>query len=170
MQSAIPYEKIMGNPVWGTVVKMYDNKFVNFGTKTAQGYEQALFFNQPDQPDYIPMLQAFDNEFIDVKDGAFATLHDPNPAWANLKDCGDFPCTAPSNLLISFQGTTWTGNKPRWAEKDFEIISDNEGFAPYVDGDCERYENMNAYVCTDLEKMGMLLFESEDDDKWDRSL
>jgi hypothetical protein len=28
---------------------------------------------------------------------------------------------------------------------------------------------MNAYIC-DTEKLGILLFESEDDDKWDRSM
>ena len=154
MQSAIPYEKIMGNPIWSTVFKMYDNKFFNFGTKTAQGYDQSLFFNEPNQPDYIPMLQAYGNEFVDVKDGAWATLSDPNPGWANLKDCGDFPCTAPWNLLFSFKETTWRGVKPRWAAKDFEVIADNPGFAPYIEG-CEFYENMNAWIC-EADKLGIL--------------
>lgn len=72
MQSNIPYEKIMGNPIWSTVSKMYDNKFINFETKTALGYDNTLFYNEPNQPDYIPMLQAYGNEFINVKDGAFA--------------------------------------------------------------------------------------------------
>lgn len=168
MQSAIPYEKIMGNPIWSTVFKMYDNKFINFETKTALGYDNTLFYNEPNQPDYIPMLQAYGNEFVDVKDGAFASLSDPNPKWANLKDCGDFPCTAPWNLLFSFKDTTWRGSKPRWADKEFEIIADNPGFSPYIE-DCEFYENMNGWICQ-ADKMGILQFESEDDDKWDRSL
>lgn len=116
------------------------------------------------------MLSAYDNEFIDVKEGAFATLSDPNPGWANLKDCGDFPCTAPSNILFHFKSNTWTGAKPRWATKDFSIIADNAEFAPYVDGECDRFENMNAYVCKKAEKMGILQFESEDEDGWDRAL
>jgi hypothetical protein len=68
------------------------------------------------------MMEGYDNEFINVKDGAFVTLSNPNPGWANLRDCGDFPCTGPSNILLSFQGTVWTGTKPRWAMKDFQVI------------------------------------------------
>jgi len=158
----------MGNPIWSTVFKMYDNKFLNFETTTALGYDNTLFYNEKNQPDYIPMLQAYGNEFINVKDGAFAQLSDPNPNWANLKDCGDFPCTAPWNVLFSFKDTTWRGSKPRWADKEFEIIADNPGFAPYIEG-CEFFENMNAWICQ-ADKMGILQFESEDEDKWDRSL
>jgi len=59
--------------------------------------------------------------------------------------------------------------KARWWEKqDFQIIADNDGFAPYIDN-CERYEKMNAYVCQ-TPNMGILLFESEDADKMDRSM
>lgn len=53
-------------------------------------------------------------------------------------------------------------------EQDFSIISNNTGFSPYVDG-CEPREEMNAYICQN-DKLGILLFESEDDDKEDRSM
>lgn len=122
MASGMPFEKLMGSPAWGLVSKMNRNKFMNFQTKTALGRLQGIFFNEPNQSDYIPMIEGFDNEFVNLKDGAFATLSDPNPKWANLKDCGDFPCTAPSNILVSFQNTVWTGLKPRWATKDFQVI------------------------------------------------
>jgi len=46
------------------------------------------------------MMEFFDNTFTDVKNIAY--MAEPNPGWANLKDCGDFPCTAPLNSLISF--------------------------------------------------------------------
>ena len=52
----MPYEKITGNPIWNVVSKMYRNKFIGFETKTALGYDQALFYNDKNQPDYIPML------------------------------------------------------------------------------------------------------------------
>lgn len=47
---------------------------------------------------------------------AVAFLDDPNPAWANADDCGDFPCTFPNNVYLNFKGTTGLP----WA--DFHII------------------------------------------------
>ena len=78
------------------------------------------------------MMEFFDSNFIDVKDGAVAYIMDPIPGWANLDDCGNYPCTAPKNALLTFQGTTFTGVKPRWAAKDFQIIANNSEFAPYI--------------------------------------
>jgi hypothetical protein len=64
------------------------------------------------------MMEFFDTKFTDVKIPAY--IMDPSPGWANLDDCGDYPCTAPLNALLTFTGTTWEGSKPRWAtEKDF---------------------------------------------------
>lgn len=114
------------------------------------------------------MMEFFDSKFIDVKDGAAAWLMSPKPKWANLDDCGLYPCTAPKNALLSFQDTTFSGAKPRWATSDFQIIANNDEFAPFIDT-CDQYESMNAYVC-EAEKMGILLFESLDEDRQDRSM
>lgn len=35
---------------------------------------------------------------------------DPPSGWATLDDCGEFPCTAPKNVLIRFEQTTYTGH------------------------------------------------------------
>ena len=59
--------------------------------------------------------------------GAFAALVGPDPGWANLKDCGDFPCTAPLNVLIQFKDAQFVGRKPLWARPDFAIIANNGG-------------------------------------------
>lgn len=56
MQSDIPFEKIMGNPIWSTEYFLMRNKFIGFKGKTALGYDQAMFYNEKNQPDYIPML------------------------------------------------------------------------------------------------------------------
>lgn len=53
-------------------------------------------------------------------------------------------------------------------DKDFEIIADNDGFAPGQKS-CKKYEKMNAYICNN-KNLGILLFESNDDDWKDRSL
>jgi hypothetical protein len=79
------------------------------------------------------MMEFFDSKFVDVKQDAVSYIMDPLPEWANLDDCGDYPCTAPKNALLSFQGTTFSGNKPLWATKDFQIISNNTEFSPYIE-------------------------------------
>jgi len=38
-----------------------------------------------------------------------ANLLSPNPGWANLEDCGNFPCTGPNNVLYSFKNSKWNG-------------------------------------------------------------
>jgi len=39
---------------------------------------------------------------------------DPVPAWANKDDCGPFPCTAPSNVVMQFTGASFSGaNTPK---------------------------------------------------------
>lgn len=60
-------------------------------------------------------------------------MMDPDPAWANPRDCGNFPCTAPLNALLSFKDNTFTGeNEPEFAANNFQVIANNPGFAPYV--------------------------------------
>jgi hypothetical protein len=114
------------------------------------------------------MVEFYDSKFIDVEGDAIAYVDDPNPSWANIKDCGEFPCTAPNNVLFQFFDTEFEGSKPRWATDDFQIIANNSGFAPYIES-CEPQEGMNAYICEE-DALGILLFESEDEDKFDRSM
>jgi len=66
------------------------------------------------------MAEFYDTVFNNVDQDAFAFLMDPSPGWANMKDCGNFPCTAPKNALLIFKDTTFKGsNKPRWAKRSF---------------------------------------------------
>ena len=50
--------------------------------------------------DYTPMHEFYDTVFTDIEDSAMANLMSPLPEWANLEDCGNFPCTGPNNLLF----------------------------------------------------------------------
>ena len=98
-------------------------------------------------------------------------IYDPPKKWAILADCGDFPCTGPNQILMSFQGTDFSGSKPKWVTKytkDFQLTANNTGISPVLEG-CKGDESMNAYVCQ-ADKLGILLFESQDDDKEDRAL
>jgi hypothetical protein len=108
-------------------------------------------------------MEVYDSKFVDVREQAMAYIMHPDPGWANINDCGDFPCTAPLNAIIDFSGSTFEGTKPTWQAKDFQIIANNSGFAPYIEG-CKPYSGMNAYLCK-AEKLGVLLFESMDEDR-----
>jgi hypothetical protein len=53
---------------------------------------------------------------------------DPPEAWANIDDCGNWPCTAPQNVLMSFENTEFVdapGILFNTKEKDFQIVSNN---------------------------------------------
>jgi hypothetical protein len=78
----------------------------------------AIFIND-DASDYLQM-QEFENvKFTNVELGGLAWLTDPPKSWANIKDCGNFPCTAPKNTVYTFKGTIWNGIKPTNALADF---------------------------------------------------
>jgi len=63
----------------------------------------------PTASDYIPMQEFEDIKFVNVDNRAMAYFYDPPQAWANIKDCGDFPCTAPKNTLYSFKRVKFEG-------------------------------------------------------------
>lgn len=49
-----------------------------------------------------------------------AYLFSPPAGWANLDDCGDFPCTAPDNVLLQFEDSTFAGTtRPDNYDKNF---------------------------------------------------
>jgi hypothetical protein len=75
-----------------------------------------------------------DNIFDNCEWDAIALLIDPLEAWANVEDCGNFPCTAPKNVMFDFKNTKWIGNNiPYDATADFQILGNNSGFANNVD-------------------------------------
>jgi hypothetical protein len=68
--------------------------------------------------DYIPINTFKNIKFVNVEDDAMVKMVDPNPKWANLKDCGDFPCTAPKNTVYMFTGVSAEGDvQPKFEGK-----------------------------------------------------
>ena len=70
-------------------------------------------------PDFVPLTMFEDNEFKNIDAGAFGYFSDPLAKWANVKDCGNFPCTGPWNVLLTFKGTKWSGRTPSYAKSTF---------------------------------------------------
>jgi hypothetical protein len=67
-------------------------------------------------------------EFVNCNADSLTYFFNPPQGWANLADCGDFPCTGPKNTIFTFTNTKWPeseANNPN-AKKDFTLI-------PYIE-------------------------------------
>lgn len=115
---------------------MNRNRFVDFATTTATGNKQFVFSPHYSASDYIHSTDVYDSTLTNVADGAMATIFDPLPGWANLDDCGLYPCTAPKNVLLNFKNTVFETITPSWAQSNFQVISNNAEFSPYVTPAC----------------------------------
>jgi len=67
-----------------------------------------VFTISPYGSDYVPMMEFYDTKFTNVEDDAMAYIYDPPKGWANLKDCNEFPCTAPLNVILTFKRSTFS--------------------------------------------------------------
>jgi len=111
-KSALPLWKVMSDVAWTGVNHIERNTFIGFKSRTHMDRKMSIYALNPSQSDYQPMVIAKDNKFVDVEDDSLFYFSSPSPGWANLKDCGDFPCTAPHNVLFSHTGSKWEGKKP----------------------------------------------------------
>ena len=138
--SALPFWKYSPHNFAG-LTHFTNNKISDFGGKTMYGMKSTAMGSAPWDSDITQPTLLYDNEFIDVDEESFAWLASPNPRWANLRDCSNFPCTAPYNVLCSFHRTKWSGKVPSGMKSTFQVIADNPGFSPYIDA-CEKKGEM----------------------------
>ena len=104
-----------------------------------------------------------------MHEDAVAYIDEAPSKWANPTDCGAFPCTAPDNILLKFESNSFDGNpKPVQTSSSFQIVSYNTDAANAM-SDCEPRSNWNGQICTNR-NLGILLFESLDGDRFDRSV
>lgn len=108
-ESALPPYKIKGDSAWGGKSVWNRLTFKDYSANTTYGFKNSIISTSKYQPDYIPEIVAHDTKFINVDQDAIAYIRDPEEGWANVKDCGNFPCTAPQNVLFKFWNTTWEG-------------------------------------------------------------
>lgn len=115
-------------------------------------------------------MATFENTvFENVEERAVAWLEDPNPGWANPTDCGEWPCTAPRNVVLKFENSQFLGTiTPVRVSKDFTLVYDLKSATEAYAG-CESVSYWNMAYCRN-DKLGVLLFESLDDDKRDRTV
>lgn len=122
----------------------------------------------PSHSDYIPLQRFEAAEFVNVNDSAVAWLMDPKPGWANPKDCVGFPCTAPSNIVMKFKNSRFSGSRrPSFSDAQFQVISDTPGASDKIEG-CKFKEIWNAWFCKN-NKLGVLNFNADDEDWEDKN-
>ena len=158
----------MGDASWGGR-SLYENlTFSGYrGQQTWCGQDQRVIRLNPTGSDYHPRAKFLNTRFDNLDQDTLAFLFSPKPSWANLDDCGEFPCTAPNNALIQFEKTTYTGSiRPFRQDSSFQLIANNKGNSDKFDG-CRLISQWNAYYCTN-ENLGILIFESLDEDSWRR--
>lgn len=147
--------------------------WTEFGSADCGSREQFIFERNPSAADYIPMHNFDGCTFDNVEEGAFAWIEKPDPAWATTTpltspdNCGDYPCTGPENVVLSFKNTQYNNNIDLIEETSFQVISNNDEI---VDDTCVTYQTeWEAYRCNN-EALGVLIFESLDADNEDREL
>lgn len=104
--SAHPIYKIKKQASYHTDIDIYNMRFHNFDSEfTLCGARQHGIKVHKYSSDYTA-LHRFHNTLLDnVNDNSFAFIMDPNPGWAGVTDCGEWPCTAPSNIVFNFKNT-----------------------------------------------------------------
>ena len=153
--SALPIHKSKAQGCWGGKVTINRCTFKDFIGKSMCGQRSVIFERNKYDSDKIPQHYFNDMVFENVDDMGWAFLEKPPTAWANVKDCGNFPCTAPNNLIFSFSGTTFQGDtKPKSTPADFVIVPNDETVGGTYPG-CTHFEDQQIYLC-ELNNIGML--------------
>lgn len=114
-----PLSKQIENSSWEGKSYFRDIDFYNFKKKTKEGEKQIFIKLNPKASDMIQMQQFENLRFHDSEFGAMTWFFEPPMSWANLADCGDFPCTGPKNTVMSFKNIQWLGTVPADARTDF---------------------------------------------------
>ena len=109
MPSALPIHKIKSNGVWASSAEVKNVSFNNFNGLTKCGRKQYMIMRNEFAADYIPIHKFINTKIKNVDDSSVAFIKDPNPGWAKKSDCDTFPCTAPSNVVLHFQSTQFSG-------------------------------------------------------------
>jgi hypothetical protein len=170
-----PLSSQVENGTWGGKAYFKNLKFIDFAPgKDALGstLKNEMIKLLEKSPDFIT-LQHFDNlEFDNCDPSAMTYFFNPPDKWANLADCGDYPCTGPKNTLFSFTNIKWTNiptsEDAKFVKEDFTLIPTIKTYTELVP-DCEKMESINGHICTNND-MGILVWESQDPDSIDRSI
>ena len=156
--------------LWGGTSMFERNRFIGFDSKTNHCGSRQSAVGTNFLSDYHPLAHMRNNIFENTDASAMYHLDSPSQGWANLSDCGTFTCTGLYNVLVKVEGNQYLGIPSVFGvPRQFELTGNNrESTSTQVVPTCEKKDNWNAYLC-DERNLGVLLFESQDPDRMDRS-
>lgn len=127
MASDLPYYEKSATASYGGQSQYNNLYFSNFKNSTTFcGADQRLFRLNPKSPDYSPRASFTGVTFNNVDQDAMFYLFSPPWAWANLNDCGNYPCTGPNNTMLTFSKAKFTGSTiPMKTNSQFQIVPFN---------------------------------------------
>ena len=166
--SALPIYGSHGEGNWGGTIEIHRTLFKNFMGLQKCGQRNVIFERNPKGSDKIPPHFFYNCKVEDVDDQGLAWFEKPDPAWANIKDCGNFPCTAPNNMIFQWSGTSYSGVTPSNTATAFALVPDDETVGGTYQG-CTHLPQSQAFSCQ-TRKVGTLMFENLDEDAWDRAV
>jgi hypothetical protein len=132
-KSSLPVFKIKSYATFDSTVEVSNMEFSDFESQTRCGKKQVIFARNPSAADRIPLHNFNGITFNNVAEDALAYIEDPSPGWANPTDCGDWPCTAPENVVLKFNGVTYPSNIDLPEDEVFQIVSNNKPAANKFD-------------------------------------
>jgi hypothetical protein len=73
--------------------------------------------------DFTQMVTFYNTEFEDQTEDAFASM--PAASGAGPTNCGNYHCTGNNNIVMRFEGTTFTGDTVPTAPTDanFQVVA-----------------------------------------------
>ncbi len=102
----VGYHKVGASPSRGKEMQIENVKFKDFTSRRCGKGDVPQVFNLHEESSDLVMKHIFrDTSIENVNNVNFMYLMDPPESWATIEDCGDFPCTGPKNVLLSFEGT-----------------------------------------------------------------
>jgi len=114
MKSSLPYHKPKAAGSWWGKAFIRDTTFENFESSTTYcGKKQSVIELNNKGSDYQPFYELNKVKFENVADSALAFFFDPPSSWAKIDDCGQFPCTAPENVVMNFKNCEFNGPRLR---------------------------------------------------------
>lgn len=137
--------KIKSDASWHNTAEYHNVAFHNYLSQTTYcGRKQkAIKLNKAASDDTARHL-FYKTTLDNVAEDAFIYLQSPPSGWAKIDDCGEFPCTAPYNLVIDFEKTSYSGKEIAFAYRKFEIIPDTPNVSSTM-SKCNKRTNWNAW-------------------------
>mmetsp|Transcript_29621 Transcript_29621/g.95059 ORF Transcript_29621/g.95059 Transcript_29621/m.95059 type:complete len:1807 (+) Transcript_29621:66-5486(+) len=158
------YGGVMGASAPSTLPILYtDIAFHGWQASNLCGRPSYAISTNPESPDLIPNARYSGLTWADTDAGARYHSDQPPGKWANPTDCGDFPCTAPLNVV----GKDLDGSLTGAGVAGRVVVSNNPTAVHPNSALCNKIAAWNSYICKDL-PYDLLLFESLDGDTQSR--